>query len=189
MSKYNNDKVEIRDTDKKKGIFAKELIKAGELIGVFDGEVYCAESESRLPNNVRDQAIPFGNNYYRDGMLSSFGRFINHSCNPNCYIKNYFEIYSIKDIAQGEELTIMYSLVMDSDWQNPEGVCLCGSDNCKGKIVPYRDLSTEEKVRWLPYTAEWILYEEAKVAGLLNELPKIWQRGESGASEFSSRVN
>jgi SET domain-containing protein len=59
---------------------------------------------------------------------NSFGRYLNHSCNPNCGIKGN-EIVSIEKIVPGEEITIDYSTTtIDKTWGHE---CFCGAINCK----------------------------------------------------------
>lgn len=62
-------------------------------------------------------------------------RLINHSCDPNCeawIVGRRIFIYSLRDIAAGEELTFDYGFDIDCYEDHP---CLCGKDNCVGYIV------------------------------------------------------
>ena len=59
--------------------------------------------------------------------------FVNHSCDPNCETdeeKDRVFIFSIRDIAAGEELTYDYWLY-DGDDDAP---CYCGSKSCRGTM-------------------------------------------------------
>ena len=152
----NNQKVMIGNTNKGKGLIALQTIEKGEIIAIFDGEVYFAESESKLPDVSQDYACPFHAKWYRDGKPSSYARRMNHSCEPNCGIKNLFEIVAMRTIQSGEELTFDYGMICNSDWENPEGKCLCGSPNCRGKILPYRDLPQSVKDGYKGYVSEWL---------------------------------
>jgi len=62
-------------------------------------------------------------------------RLINHSCDPNCEAwiegRKIF-IYSLRDIAEGEELTFDYGFDVDCYEDHP---CRCGSGECIGFIA------------------------------------------------------
>lgn len=156
VNSNNSQKVTIGNTNKGKGVIAIEAIQKDELIAVFDGEVYFAESESKLPDISGDYACPFHKYWYRDGKPSSYSRRMNHSCEPNCGIKNLFQIVAMRTIQPGEELTFDYGMICNSDWENPEGKCLCGSPNCRGKILPYRKLPESVKDGYKGYISEWL---------------------------------
>lgn len=66
-------------------------------------------------------------------LLDSHSRLINHSCNPNCGIRNKNELHALRDIAVNEEITFDYSTTVGGDiaWQMP---CACGADTCRKTI-------------------------------------------------------
>ena len=80
--------------------------------------------------------------YDIDGNVSyNPARFINHSCEPNCYTENilgHIWIISKKHIKKGDELTYDYGYDLDAAKDHP---CLCGAPSCPGFIVSSR-------VRW-----------------------------------------
>lgn len=64
-----------------------------------------------------------------------FARFINHSCEPNCYAqiitvegRKKIVFYSKTDIARGEEVTYDYKFPIE-DAKLP---CSCGAKTCRG---------------------------------------------------------
>lgn len=66
------------------------------------------------------------------------GRFINHSCNPNCYVDKWvvgnklrMGIFTKRDIARGEELTFDYNVDRYGGDATP---CYCGEPTCLGYI-------------------------------------------------------
>ena len=121
-----------------------------------------------------NHAIPFHEYFYRNGFNTNAVK-LNHSCDPNCYVKDLFFVTTMRDIQPGEELTYSYSLFCNSDWQNPEGKCFCGSDNCHGKILPWNELPKDEKLKYLPYTADWIIFEQMKEKGFIKKLEDLLQ--------------
>lgn len=161
--------LEVKTNEKGKGLYAKTDIQKGESVFIINGSMYFSESESVLnrygrTKHIRDYAIPISEYYYVDQSGNAPLMFLNHSCDPNCAVRDLLEIYSVRDIEQGEELTISYSTICDSDWENPEGVCLCGSENCNGKILPWRELSKEQQKYFLEnnMVTDWILMKYLK---------------------------
>ncbi|KAF5836564.1 Mll protein [Dunaliella salina] len=64
-------------------------------------------------------------------------RFINHSCEPNCYTKifsvegtKHIGIYAKRRILPGEELTYDYKFQMEEDPAR-KVACNCGARNCR----------------------------------------------------------
>ena len=57
-------------------------------------------------------------------------RFVNHSCDPNTFIRNFRGIAK-RDIKKGEEITEDYS---KENNPNLNMKCNCGSKNCRGII-------------------------------------------------------
>ncbi|CAL2037350.1 unnamed protein product [Caenorhabditis brenneri] len=67
----------------------------------------------------------------------NFARFINHSCQPNCYAKvltiegeKRIVIYSRSTINKGEEITYDYKFPIEEDKID----CLCGAKTCRGYL-------------------------------------------------------
>lgn len=62
--------------------------------------------------------------------------FINHSCDPNCDVEvdgDRILIITIRDVAEGEEITFDYNF--DPTLGPLNAPCRCGSGNCRGFIV------------------------------------------------------
>ncbi|KAK6745876.1 hypothetical protein RB195_012158 [Necator americanus] len=69
--------------------------------------------------------------------MGNFARFINHSCQPNCYAKvvtvdgdKRIVIYSKTLINKGDEITYDYKFPIEDDKVD----CLCGAPNCRGTL-------------------------------------------------------
>ncbi|OAV87654.1 hypothetical protein PTTG_08628 [Puccinia triticina 1-1 BBBD Race 1] len=67
-----------------------------------------------------------------------FGRFLNHSCNPNCYIGKWvvgrqlrMGIFTKRDVKGGEELTFNYNV---DRYGHEAQECFCGESNCVGVL-------------------------------------------------------
>lgn len=176
----SDDRVELRNTvGKGFGLFAKETIPAHTVISYVDGQIHYAEKESLVYFHAKDHAIPLNKYFYRNGFNTEAVK-LNHSCDPNCFVKDLFIIKTIRDIKKDEELTYCYGLFCNSDWTNPEGKCFCGSEECLGKILPWKDLPYEFKKKHINHTADWILFDEIKKNDLIqNVLERVEEEKEA----------
>jgi len=126
------------------GLFALEPIAAEEFVCEYVGTmVRSIVAELR---EQRYEKSGIGSSYlFRLDMESVIdatktgcnARFINHSCQPNCYAKvilvegaKKIVIYSKYDIALGEEITYDYKFPIE-DEKIP---CLCGAPQCRGSL-------------------------------------------------------
>ena len=67
--------------------------------------------------------------------------FMNHSCEPNCGIRDYgdgYEIVALAEIAVNDEICFDYSTYM-SEWPHAL-VCRCGTRSCRKEIGPFESL-------------------------------------------------
>ncbi|XP_068207015.1 histone-lysine N-methyltransferase SETD1 [Palaemon carinicauda] len=126
------------------GLFAMEAIGSDEMVIEYVGQ-----SIRPIIADLREiqyEKIGIGSSYlFRIDMDSiidatkcgNLARFINHSCNPNCYAKiitvetqKKIVIYSKQPIACGEEITYDYKFPIEEE----KIVCLCGAAQCKGTL-------------------------------------------------------
>jgi hypothetical protein len=62
-------------------------------------------------------------------------QFLNHSCDPNLWMKDEVTIITMRDLQAGEELTIDYALFeLDDKWVMPIN-CKCGTSICRKTIT------------------------------------------------------
>jgi uncharacterized protein len=148
-----NEKVAVKGTGNiGKGIFAKERISKEEVIADWSrGKIYCAKKSSDLPKNIADYSIQFSVHEWID---VSDGRFINHSCEPNCWFKGKFKLVAMRDIAKGEQLTFDYSMSEDSNWLMD---CKCGSKSCRGIIGSFKSLPKSFRSKYKGYISKWLV--------------------------------
>ncbi|XP_070500851.1 probable histone-lysine N-methyltransferase set-23 [Chironomus tepperi] len=73
-------------------------------------------------------------------MKGNIGRYLNHSCDPNCEILSVrvdsiipkIAIFAKRDICENEELTFSYGTVdLNFINENNKKFCYCGAQNCK----------------------------------------------------------
>jgi uncharacterized protein len=150
-------RIEYRATDKGAGVFATEFIPSNTTVSYVDGQIYSAEYSPLVPQR---NTIPFHKKLNRDSFNSS-STLLNHSCEPNCYVKDLFFVTTMRDIQPGEQLTYSKSLFSNAPVLTPEP-CTCGAKNCLGTIVPWHQLPNNLKKQYINYTADWIIIEEIK---------------------------
>ncbi|XP_070571460.1 histone-lysine N-methyltransferase SETD1B-like isoform X2 [Ptychodera flava] len=126
------------------GLFALEPIAADEMVVEYVGQVVrqvIAEEREK-----RYEKMGIGSSYLfrvdeHDVIdatkCGNFARFINHSCNPNCYAKiitvdsdKKIVIYSKQPIKAGEEITYDYKFPIEED----KIPCLCNGPQCRGYL-------------------------------------------------------
>jgi histone-lysine N-methyltransferase SETD1 len=127
------------------GVFADAAISAGEMIVEYRGELIGnAVAELR---EKEYEAAKIGSDYmFRIDSLNvcdatkqgNVARFINASCDPNCYTKiitfdgsKRIVIYAKKDIQVGEELCYDYKFPIEYD-KTKRIRCHCGARECRG---------------------------------------------------------
>jgi hypothetical protein len=139
--------IEIRETDRGRGIFSTIGHPKGALVAAFIGEpiaipLFRTKAEATAFELSRDGE--YSVSYAWDAERSVHralrpdpdaigGHLANHSCNPNAKItelhREALMIRATRPIQKGDEITIDYH------WQKPAPVpCLCGSDPCTGNI-------------------------------------------------------
>ena len=93
-----------------------------------------------------DDPFQIGKRTYLD--LDEKSRTFNHSCNPNAGIRKNCEMFALREIKEGEEITYDYSLtIAPTKWQMK---CQCDYDKCRkilGDVtsIPKKRLSFYKK--------------------------------------------
>ena len=121
-----------------KGAFALKPIPPKRKLGNMGGEIISyREAQKRVklqPGNVLFMVEFDHGNIALDASIDSNAlRYINHSCDPNTYMRRAYkkvEFYSLRPIRKGEELTCDYGET-HHDGKLP---CRCGAGNCRGYI-------------------------------------------------------
>ena len=130
-----------------RGLFAREPIPAGTRLIEYTGErITQEEGDLRYPweegvpyhtllFNVDDDVLVDG------GVGGGWARLINHSCDPNCESvieEGRIFIDSIRDIAEGEEITFDYHLIVagrQTAALRRAYPCACGAPGCRGTML------------------------------------------------------
>ncbi|MBI5847521.1 MAG: SET domain-containing protein-lysine N-methyltransferase [Nitrospirae bacterium] len=134
----DNPILEIRETARHDmGSFACQQIAQGQVIKVLDGEVLTfAECTERIKSGAEniDDPLQIEDDLFLD--LDELSRVFNHSCDPNSGMRKKSELFALRDIMPGEEITFDYSAVVGinitPDMWTME--CNCGAKNCRKRI-------------------------------------------------------
>lgn len=127
------------------GVFADGEISAGDMIVEYRGELIGnamaekREREYELAKIGSDYMFRIDNLIVCDATKQgNVARFINASCDPNCYTKiitldgrQRIVIYAKKDIKVGEELCYDYKFALEYD-ESQRIPCHCGAQECRG---------------------------------------------------------
>ena len=118
-----------------KGCFATIGFKKGRKIAEYAGEkISRREIARRLKGKKRIHICGLNSYWAIDGSRAGNGtQYINHSCNPNCYVRTIHDhilFFALRDIEPGEEILLDYEQSYHSDRKQ----CSCGAPNCRGRI-------------------------------------------------------
>ena len=139
-------KVEIVQTEKKGfGLRAAQDIPKETFVYEYVGEVMNQPTFLDRMQQYRVEGIRHfyfmmlqPNEYLDATKKGGKGRFINHSCNPNCSVSKWqvgkhlrMGIFAKRNIQKGEELTFNYNV---DRYGNDAQECFCGEPNCVGTL-------------------------------------------------------
>jgi len=136
-SSYRSVKTEIRTSDTEgRGLFAKELIRKGEIVSVRGGHIITRQMEENVNKPDGYWGYPIADDYVLAPLntqeVADVMMFLNHSCDPNVGILGQIIFVAMRDIDSNEELTIDYAMF----GANKEPMqCNCRSSNCRGIIT------------------------------------------------------
>ncbi|XP_066246011.1 histone-lysine N-methyltransferase ash1 isoform X2 [Euwallacea similis] len=131
--------------DKGWGVRTKEPIKQGEFILEYVGEVVSDQEfkermNSIYVNDTHHYCLHLDTGLVIDGhRMGSYGRFVNHSCQPNCEMQKWsvngqlrMALFALRDIESYEELSYDYNFSLFNPAEGQP--CKCGSEQCRGVI-------------------------------------------------------
>ena len=143
------------------GVFASEDIKKGEIIHILSGtRMTLGELIKKVTSGKEfiDDPFQIGRMTYLD--LDSLSRSFNHSCDPCGGIRKVSELFALRDIKEGEEITYDYSLtIAPTEWGMK---CACNTKKCRKNLgdvlsVPESRLLEYEKMGALQNYMKFLL--------------------------------
>lgn len=144
------DKIYIKDSGKYgKTIFAGRNFSKGETVFVISGPIYKVPTIYTVPINI---------DLYIDPLPP--GKFLNHSCEPSCGIKNRTEVIAMHDLEKDMEITIDYAMIVfdyDQSKLKQDLTCHCGSKTCRGEFGSYKNSPDELKQKYTGFISDYLL--------------------------------
>ncbi len=130
-----------------RGYFASRNIKKGETI--FHGFGRVIDHQTEFLSVQIGEKKHFVPSYWT-------GKFWNHSCNPNTYIKTRNDSFpnwiALRNIKKGEEVNYEY-FHTEYSWTKQAILhlisCKCDQKKCRGKIYSFSDLTPSEQKKVL----------------------------------------
>jgi SET domain-containing protein len=124
-----------KSTIEGKGLFTDSPIAARAKVGEFSGErISIREARRRAKERKHISMVELDHKEALDGSVGGGPfNFINHSCNPNVFIRIAYrrvEFYAKRHIAAGEEMTVDYDISHHDGGLR----CRCKSADCRDFI-------------------------------------------------------
>lgn len=134
----------IKESKTGQGSFAPRDIKKGEIILQSSGESYTDKEIDNLidADKMRpDDPLQIGDDEWLE--LNKESYIVNHSCDPNAGLRKKGELFALRDIKEGEEITYDYSATVPigNDWTMD---CFCGSEKCRKVIGNITSIPKEQ---------------------------------------------
>lgn len=150
MARHSPDLVISGAGPKGKGVFAAAPIPPGSTVATFYGR---GKLVWDIPQEDWPYAFQVDYDRYVVPERQGAGWYINHSCEPNCFISGR-SVVTARAIRRGEELTFDYST--DVDWPGFNMPCSCGASRCRRAVRAYRYLPEGEKAKYRGSVAPYI---------------------------------
>ncbi len=116
------------------GVFAAARIPRRAKIGEVTGEIISIRTaRKRAKGKCRMCLIDLDHAHALDCTGGNALRHLNHSCGPNVFLRIFrlrVEIYALRAIKPGEELTLDYGETPHDDGMQ----CRCGHEKCRSRI-------------------------------------------------------
>ena len=136
QASYASPKLEARQHPDKGGwgVYAREWVRAGELLIVWSGEVVSGDQLPPLAAAGYHYSVQVEENLYLVTMREpETADLINHCCDPNAGLSGQLAVLALRDIAPGEEVCFDYAMTDGSPYD--EFPCACGTPNCRGQVT------------------------------------------------------
>jgi hypothetical protein len=130
-----------------KGVFTRRGLAAGAVAFRVVGPISAHRTQYSFQFDARSHIEPQGSHG-----TPPYGRYLNHSCSPNCYTRvmpqlGWIDVVTRAPLPEGTELTVDYA-AMELDTVSSE-LCRCGAASCRVRIAGFRQLPPELQQAYL----------------------------------------
>ena len=138
------------------GVYAKEPIHTGEIVGVLGGVIVHHSQIAEYRQVMTQVGIQVDDDFFivptTRQELETFGVF-NHSCQPNIGFSSSISFIAMKDIDVGEELVFDYAFC---ETAFPSFPCACGTATCRHTVTEndWKDITIQKK--YLSYFSPYL---------------------------------
>lgn len=159
MSSWFNPKTCKRSSSiEGRGLFARETIRAGEIVAIKGGVIMDREMYLRLRDEISPAEIQIEDDLFigptdADGIDANMLH-LNHSCDPNVGVRGQVTFVAMREIPVGTELTIDYAMIDGDPEERME--CGCGADQCRGTITGDDWRRPELQKRYAGYFSKYL---------------------------------
>ncbi len=140
---------EVRTNKKGKAVYAIRDYAQGERVYRLNGKKlkprFLAYTDEAFKIDLYNPLQINSATYMRLDLPSLY---FNHSCEPNLGVRNRSDLYALRTIRKGEELTFDYATTMDESFE-----CLCGSKRCRRTIGDFFMLPRDVQLFYLKHNA------------------------------------
>jgi SET domain-containing protein len=147
-----------------KGVFAARSFKKDEEVLEIDDSHVVLDAST-----LTKEQYEFECDYLANGkivFMQAPERYINHSCDPNTWMKDEVTSTARRNIKANEELTIDYATYIANENRIIIEKCKCGSANCRKRITGRdwrrRDLQEQYRGHFLPIINKRIATQQAR---------------------------
>ncbi len=116
-----------------RGVFARDKVRANEVIIVWGGEVITGEMLEDMSEDKRRVSVQVEEDLYMVTANEGPADWINHSCDPNAGLVGQVVLVALRDIRVGEEVCFDYAMSDGSPYDEFE--CGCNTKKCRHHIT------------------------------------------------------
>ncbi len=128
-------KLEGRLIDNKggRGVFAREKVRAKEVLVVWGGEVVTGDMLHDMSDDKHRLSIQIEEDLYLVTGEEGPADWVNHSCDPNAGLVGQIALVALRDVRVGEEICFDYATSDGSRYDEFE--CHCGGKTCRHHVT------------------------------------------------------
>jgi hypothetical protein len=116
-----------------RGLFARERVRAGEMLLVWGGDVVTSERLHRMSEDKLRLSVQIEEDLYLVTPNEGPADWVNHSCDPNAGLLGQIVLVALRDIRAGDEICFDYATSDGSPYDEFE--CGCASRHCRGHVT------------------------------------------------------